>query len=83
MFVLKLRKIGKSVGFILPKEMLARLRAKEGQQLFAIETQNGYSLAVLNEKAQGQIKAGKELMDRCDDVFVQLAKQESSDSDQH
>ena len=35
---LKLRKIGNSVGVILPKEALAQLKAQEGDTLTATET---------------------------------------------
>jgi putative addiction module antidote len=36
--VLQVRKIGNSIGFILPKEMAARLNLKEGDKLFMIRT---------------------------------------------
>lgn len=35
MHTLKLRKIGSSVGVILPKELLEKLHLKEGDQVFA------------------------------------------------
>lgn len=35
--VLQLRKIGNSVGIILPKEVLARLRLAEGDRLMVVE----------------------------------------------
>lgn len=38
---LKLRKIGNSVGVLLPKEALARLNADEGDSLLLIETLGG------------------------------------------
>lgn len=42
---LKLRKIGNSVGLVLPKEALAHLGAQEGQTLVLTETPEGYRLA--------------------------------------
>jgi len=39
--VLQIRKIGNSIGFILPKEMAARLNLKEGDKLFPIERPGG------------------------------------------
>jgi putative addiction module antidote len=74
MLTLKLRKIGTSIGFILPKEMLAHLRAQEGQEIFAVETPTGYMITTLDPQAQQQVEAGKELMDRYRDVFAALAK---------
>ncbi|MCU7926631.1 MAG: AbrB/MazE/SpoVT family DNA-binding domain-containing protein [Candidatus Thiodiazotropha sp. (ex Dulcina madagascariensis)] len=41
MHALKLRKIGSSVGVILPKEMLERLNLREGDKLYAGENRNG------------------------------------------
>ena len=35
--VLSIKKIGNSVGFILPKELLARLKLKEGDKFHIIE----------------------------------------------
>ena len=38
---LKLRKVGNSVGVVLPKEALARLNASEGDSLFLTESPDG------------------------------------------
>lgn len=38
---LKLRKVGNSVGLVLPKEALSRLNAGEGDCLFLTETPDG------------------------------------------
>jgi putative addiction module antidote len=39
--VLQVRKIGNSIGLILPKEMVARLNLKEGDKLFPVEQPGG------------------------------------------
>jgi len=52
---LKLRPVGTSSGVVLPKEMLARLRAEQGTVLYAVETPTGYALTTLDSKRQ---KAG-------------------------
>ncbi len=39
--VLQVRKIGNSLGLILPREMLARLKLKEGDALHVVEQPNG------------------------------------------
>jgi putative addiction module antidote len=36
----KIRKSGNSMSVILPKEVLARLNVKEGDELFMVETQD-------------------------------------------
>jgi putative addiction module antidote len=43
---LKLRKIGNSVGLVLPKEALAQLKAGEGDTLTLTEAQDGVRLTV-------------------------------------
>jgi putative addiction module antidote len=39
---LELKKIGNSTGLILPKELLARLRLEQGDQVSVTETQEGF-----------------------------------------
>jgi putative addiction module antidote len=41
MLELKVRKFGNSLGVVLPKEALQRLRAGEGERLFLVETAEG------------------------------------------
>ena len=50
MLELKVRKIGNSLGVVLPKESLARLKVKEGEILYFTETPDGsYRLTGYNE----------------------------------
>jgi putative addiction module antidote len=44
MFELKLTKIGDSLGVILPKEILAKLRLNFGDKIFVAETPGGIEL---------------------------------------
>ena len=74
MIKLTLRKIGKSIGLILPKEMLAHLHTKQGQDVFAIETPTGYTITTLDPRVQKQVEAGEVFMDRNRDVFAALKK---------
>ena len=43
---LKLRKVGNSVGVVLPKEALAHLKAEEGDTVTLTEAQDGIRLTV-------------------------------------
>ena len=74
MLALKLRKVGTSTGVVLPKEMLCHLHAKEGQEVFAIETPTGYTITALDPRIHKQIEIGEAFMDRYRDVFAVLAK---------
>jgi putative addiction module antidote len=73
-FTLKLRKIGNSVGLVLPKEMLTRLNVKAGQSIFAVETRGGYSLTAVDSAVGKQIDAGIQLMNQHNEVFDELAR---------
>jgi putative addiction module antidote len=74
MHMLKLTQIGNSVGVILPKEALARLRLEKGQSLFLTETPDGYALTPYDPALEAQIQAGREFMREFRDTFHQLAK---------
>jgi putative addiction module antidote len=74
LLALKLRKVGTSTGLVLPKEMLGHLRAKEGQEVFAVETATGYMLTTLDPRVQKQVEIGETFMERYRDVFAVLAK---------
>ncbi len=71
---LKLRAVGTSTGIIVPKEMLVRLRVKEDDTLFAIETPDGYLLTPYNPEVERQLKLGREFMGKYRDTFRALAK---------
>lgn len=74
MHMLKLTQIGNSVGVILPKEALSRLRLEKGQSVFLTETPEGYAMTPYDPTLEEQIKAGREFMREFRDTFHQLAK---------
>ena len=73
MLKLKLRKIGGSVGIVLPKEMLRRLNAKAGHVIIATATPSGYALSALGPTSQKQVEAGEDFMERDADVLTGLS----------
>lgn len=74
MFTLKLTQIGNSIGVILPKEMLARLKLNKGESVFVTETAEGYVLTPYDPALEEQIAAGRDFMHQYRDTFHQLAK---------
>ncbi len=74
MSALKLTQIGNSVGVILPKEVLARLKLEKGSSVFITETPNGYVLTPYDPSLAEEIEAGREFMRDYRDTFHQLAK---------
>jgi putative addiction module antidote len=75
MTALKLTQIGNSVGVILPKEVLARLKLEKGDTVFVTEAANGgFVLTPYDPTLDEQLKAGREFMREFRDTFHQLAK---------
>lgn len=74
MFTLKLTQIGNSVGVVLPKEMLARMKLEKGQSVYVTETPEGFVLTPYDPALVEQVEAGREFMRQYRDTFHQLAK---------
>jgi putative addiction module antidote len=74
MSALKLTQIGNSVGVILPKEVLARLKLEKGDTVFLTEAANGVTLTPYDPSLDEQLKLGREFMHEYRDTFHQLAK---------
>jgi putative addiction module antidote len=74
MHALKLTQIGNSVGLILPKEILARLRLEKGDTVFVTETPEGVAMTPYDPGLEEQIEAGRAFMRDFRDTFHELAK---------
>ena len=74
MAALKLTQIGNSVGVILPKEVLARLKVEKGDTLYLTDAANGVMLTPYDPALGEQVEAGREFMREYRDTFHQLAK---------
>jgi putative addiction module antidote len=72
---LQIRKIGNSVGLILPKELLARLNLKEGDKLYPVEQPDGsLRLSPFNPKHARTMEIAREVMHEYRDTFAALAQ---------
>ncbi|MFO7674593.1 MAG: hypothetical protein R6V74_12870 [Lutibacter sp.] len=74
MHALKLTQIGNSVGLILPKEVLARLKLEKGDTVFVTETPEGVAMTPYDPGLEEQMEAGRALMGDFRDTFHELAK---------
>ena len=74
MTALKLTQIGNSVGVILPKEVLARLKVGKGDKVFLSEVGDGVMLTPYDPALEEQVRLGREFMHEFRDTFHQLAK---------
>lgn len=72
---LKLRKVGNSLGLILPKEALARLNANNGDAVFLTEVSDGgFRLTASNPEFARKMKAAENLSRRYRNALKELAK---------
>ena len=74
MAALKLMQIGNSVGVILPKELLARLKLEKGDLLHVTETPDGVALSPYDPTFDAQLELGREFMREYRETFRALAK---------
>jgi len=71
---LKITQIGNSLGLILPKEMLARLKLEKGDTVHITESPGGLVVTPFDPALDEQLRLGREFMREYRDTFHQLAK---------
>ena len=71
---LKLTQIGNSVGVILPKEVLARLKVGKGDSLFVTDLPDGVALRPYDAEFAEAMEAAREIMRKRRNVLRELAK---------
>ena len=71
---LKITTVGSSVGVVLPKEILAKLRVAKGDTLFVSETTNGIELTPYDEAFADDMAAAERIMRDNRDLLRKLAK---------
>jgi putative addiction module antidote len=75
LFALKLRRVGTSTGTVIPKEMLARLRMKPGETIYATEAPDGsFRLTPYNPEFARQMELAEDIMREDRDILHALAK---------
>lgn len=74
MAALKVRKIGNSLGVILPKEVMSRLNVAEGDNLTLTETPDGYQITTADEVFEAGLKAYERTRKRYRNTLRELAK---------
>lgn len=72
---LKIRRIGNSLGVVLPKELLSRLNVSEGDELFVVDAAEGsIRLTPYDPKHEKAVETAREVMKEYRDTFKALAK---------
>ncbi|MDJ0922697.1 MAG: AbrB/MazE/SpoVT family DNA-binding domain-containing protein [Henriciella sp.] len=71
---IKVRKIGNSLGVVIPADALSRHKVSAGDELLLTLTPNGYSLAVYDQEVADQVKAGRDIAKKYKNTLRELAK---------
>ncbi len=74
MVALKLRKIGNSIGALIPQETLAALNVTEGDTLYLTEAPDGFRVTPYDPEFEEQMKVARDIMKRDRDILRALAK---------
>jgi putative addiction module antidote len=71
---LTLRKVGGSLATTIPKELAERLAVKEGDHLFAVETEGGVMLTPYDPDFEDAMEAFEQIRREYRNAFRELAK---------
>jgi putative addiction module antidote len=66
--------IGNSVGFVLPKEAVARLKLEKGDVVYLTESPDGYRITPYDPAFEKQMEAAQHIMKKRRNVLRELAK---------
>jgi len=74
MVALKLRKIGNSVGALIPQEALTALNVNEGDTLYLTKAPDGFRITPYDPEFEEQMKIARDIMKRDRNILRALAK---------
>ena len=74
MLRVKVMSIGNSMGVVLPKEALAKLKADKGDTLYLVEGPEGLTLTPYQPDFDTQMRAAEEVMKKYRNALHELAK---------
>nr|VFJ43597.1 MAG: putative addiction module antidote [Candidatus Kentron sp. DK]VFJ47763.1 MAG: putative addiction module antidote [Candidatus Kentron sp. DK] len=74
MLKVKVTAVGNSMGILLPKEVLGRLKAGKGDTLYLLENPEGFTLTPYREDFESQMQAAEKVLKKYRNAFHALAK---------
>ena len=74
MSTIRVTAVGNSVGIILPKELVVRLRIARGDQLHVVETPRGIELTPYDPALEAELKVGRSIARRYRSALRKLAQ---------
>ncbi|MDD3577103.1 AbrB/MazE/SpoVT family DNA-binding domain-containing protein [Halothiobacillus sp.] len=74
MLKVKVSAIGNSMGIVLPREVLAKLRIGKGDVLYLVDGPDGLTLTPYQQDFEAQMDAAENVMKRYRNALHELAK---------
>lgn len=74
MLKVKVTAIGNSMGVVLPKEALSKLRVEKGDVLYLVEGPDGFMLTPYRQDLDRQMEAAEKVMKKYRNALRRLAK---------
>lgn len=74
MLKVKVTSIGNSMGIVLPKKVLTKLKAEKGDELYLVDSPEGLTLTPYQQDFDTQMKAVEKVMKKYRNALHELAK---------
>ena len=74
MLKVKITAIGNSMGIVLPKEALTKLKADKGDVLYLIDSPEGLTLSPYSKDFEAQMEVAEKVMKKYRNALHELAK---------
>jgi len=74
MLKVKITAIGNSMGILLPKEVLNKLKASKGDTLYLVDSPEGLTLTPYQQDFETQMEIAEKVMKKYRNAFHELAK---------
>ena len=74
MIKVKLTSIGNSMGIVLPKEALTKLKIGKGETLYLVDSPEGFLLTPYQQNFEKQMEAAEKVMNKYRNALHELAK---------
>ncbi len=74
MLKVKVIAVGNSMGILLPKEALNKLRAAKGDTLYLVENTEGFTISPYRKDFESQMEAAEKVLKKYRNALHELAK---------
>ena len=74
MLKVKVTAVGNSMGILLPKEALNKLKVSKGDTLYLVENSEGFTITPYQQDFESQMKAAEKVLKKYRNALHELAK---------